>query len=135
MSLNESIAALRKANQSVPKPARLPTEIEIANAEEKIGIRFHPDFRIFLLQASDVVIGTLEPITITLPESHTDLIEVTRSAREWGVPNDWIPVCESNDDYFCITPRGDIRFWSHDSASNERWPSLSEWIDSVWLQS
>jgi len=135
MSLIESIVALRKANQPVPKPMRLPTEIEVASAEEKIGMQFHLDLRTFLLRASDVVVGTFEPITITLPESHTDLTEVTLSARELGVPKDWIPVCESNGDYFCITPSGEIRYWSHDGASNESWASLSEWIDTVWLQS
>jgi len=28
-----------------------------------------------------------------------------------------------------------VKFWSHDGANDERWSSLSDWIDQVWLQS
>lgn len=114
---------------------RLPTPSEVARVEEELGIRFHPDFRSFLLHASDVVVGTLEPDTIALPGAHTDLKTIALAAREVGVPKDWTPVCESNGDYFCLTPNGEVRFWSHDGVTDESWPSLSTWIDDVWLSS
>jgi hypothetical protein len=135
MSLADSLQSLRRANQPVPKPMRLPTSGEISLAEKEIGTSFHPDFRRFLLEASDVVFGTMEPVTLTLPGAHTDLRKVTSSARKAGVPKEWLPVCESNGDYFCLLPSGEIRFWSHDGASSESWSSLSEWIDEVWLTS
>ena len=135
MPLAESIASLRNGNQPVPKPMRLPTPEEVASVEETLHTRFHPDFQTYLLHASDVVFGTLEPVTITLPGGHTDLRKVARSAHDLGVPKDWLPVCEDNGDYFCLTPAGEVKFWSHDGANDERWSSLSDWIDQVWLQS
>lgn len=135
MPLAESIAALRRANQPVPKPMRLPTPEEVASVEAALGVQFHPDFRTFLMRASDVVVGTMEPVTIALRGSHTDLSEVATDAWAAGVPKKWVPVCESNGDYFCITPEGDVQFWSHDGPTDERWASLSDWIDQVWLQS
>ncbi len=135
MPIAESIAALRSANRPVPKPMRLPTPEEVASVEEALRIRFHPDFRAYLLLASDVVFGTLEPVTITLPGSHTDLRRVARSAQDLGVPKGWLPVCEDNGDYFCVTPDGEEKFWSHNGTTEECWRTLSDWIDKVWLKS
>jgi hypothetical protein len=134
MNLDESFAELHSRNRPVPKPARLPTASEVDAAERQLGIRFHPDFRRYLLEVSDVVVGTLEPVTITLPDSHTDLSAVAESAWDGcGVPRNLVPVCEDNADFYCMSQSGEIVFWSHNGLTSERWPNLAAWIADVWL--
>lgn len=132
--LTGAIASLRQLNRPVPKPRRLPTEMEVRQAEQKLGVSFHSDIRRYLLEASDVVYGSLEPVTITSPGSHTDLISVTEAGREyWRLPPEYIPICEDNDDMFCVRPDGVVVFWPHDGTSDESWPNVAEWINEVWI--
>ena len=131
LDLNQAIAALRRLNVPVPRPRRLPTEFEVRDAEEMAGVAFHDDFRQFLLEASDVVYGTLEPITLS--GGHTDFGTVLEEARIDGVPGDLIPVCADNGDYYCITPTGEVVYWSHNGATDESWLTLATWITDVWI--
>jgi hypothetical protein len=133
MSLSDTIAKLRSLNESVPRPARLPSQAEITQAEAELGVVFHADLRSYLREASDVVFGTREPVTLTIPNSHTDLRLATREAWDAGVPGDWIPVCEDNGDFYCVRPDGSIAFWARDGASDETWPSLAAWIEQEWI--
>jgi hypothetical protein len=112
----------------------LPSPAEIDAAEDRLAIRFHPDFRRYLLECSDVVCGVIEPVTITRPESHTDLFRVAESAWAHGVPRDHLPICEDNADVYCMNSVGEILFWSHKGLSCEKWPSLGDWIQQVWLK-
>jgi hypothetical protein len=132
-TMDEAIKALRAHSTSVPDPASLPTAAEVDAMERQVGTRFHPDFRRFLLEASDVSVGHKEPATITEPQSHTHLPDVVASARECGVPNDLFPFCEDNADFFCLTEDGRVCYWSHDGETEEEWPSLAAWIEEVWL--
>ncbi len=129
--LNEAIARLRRLSTPVPRPRRLPTESEVRDAETNLGVSFHPDLRRYLLEASDVVYGTHEPVTIS--GGHTAIETVVHSARELGVPDGLLPICDDNADYFCITANGDIVYWSHNGATNETWPNLATWITDVWI--
>lgn len=132
--LDEAIAQLRTLNEPVPKPMRLPTLAEVEAIESMLGVRFHTDFRTYLLEASDVVFGTKEPATITRPESHTDLRKICDSAwNHYGVPKDLLPFCEDNADFFCLTADGEVRYWSHNGWSPEKWPNLATWIKQAWI--
>ena len=64
MSLDAAIEELRELNEDVPKPLRLPTTGEVDAAERRLGVTFHPDYRKYLLAASNVVYGTKEPCTV-----------------------------------------------------------------------
>jgi hypothetical protein len=133
MDLDRAITELRRRNEPVPKPARLPTAAEVDEAERLLATRFHPDFRRYLLEASDVNYGTKEPVTLTLPGAHTDLHVVMEDARQMGVPPGLVPICEDNGDFYCVNDRGEVLFWSHDGHSEEKWSSIAEWIELVWL--
>lgn len=63
----------------------------------------------------------------------TDVGGVLQRAREVGVPEDWVPLCEDNGDYYCITPTGEIVYWSHNGATDEQWANLAAWISAVWI--
>jgi len=135
MNLDHVIHELRELNEPVPKPMRLPTPDEVARAQQQLGVIFHPDYRKYLLEASDIVYGTLEPCTVTPDGGHTDLIAVARDA--WGtvgVPQDLIPICEDNGDYYCMDTSGQIVFWSHNGSTDEKWPDLATWIKQVWIE-
>lgn len=134
MDLDEVLAQLRELNEPVPKPLRLPTPAEVADTEQRLGVEFHPDYRKYLLEASDVVYGTLEPCTVAPGGGHTDLVEIAQTAwQDWDVPRDLLPICYDNADHYCMTVEGEVVFWPHDGASDERWPDLATWIKRVWI--
>lgn len=134
MDLTNSLKRLTSQNEPVPRPLRLPTSNEADDAERRLGVTFHPDFRRYLLECSDVVYGVLEPVTITCPESHTDLFRVAEAAWEgYGVPRELLPICEDNANFYCMNSSGEVVFWSHDGRASEKWASLADWIDHVWL--
>jgi hypothetical protein len=136
MNLDDSIRELRSRNEPVPRPLRLPTVAEVDEFETRLGVRFPTDYRRYLLEASDVIFGTKEPITITRPDAHTDLFKVAQSAWQgYGVPRDLLPLCEDNADFYCMNSANEVVFWSHNGLSAEKWPSLAHWIEDVWLES
>jgi hypothetical protein len=134
MNLDAIIQTLRELNEPVPKPLRLPTRDEVDNAQRMLRVAFHPDYRKYLLEASDVVYGTIEPCTVTPDGGHTDLIDVVTIAwEEAGVSRDLLPICEDNGDYYCMNSSGEVVFWSHNGLGDEKWPDLATWIEQVWL--
>jgi hypothetical protein len=133
VDIETAIAELRKRNEPVPEPLRLPSAAEVEAAEQQIGLAFPPAYRRYLLEASDVVFGMFEP-AIAIPDAGSlDLATVAREAWEQGVKRDRLAFCEDNGDYYCLAPDGSVRFWSHDGATNERWPDLGTWIVDVWI--
>ena len=129
--MDEVIARLKNLNESVPKPLRLPTEEEIRKVEKELGVEFHPDYRRFLLEASDVVYGVLEPATIPDDSGHTYIVHLAQEARALGVRTELVPIAGNNGDYYCMNNAGQVVFWSHEGATNEKWPNLAAWINEV----
>ncbi len=137
MTSEQVAIELRQLNEDVPKPLRLPTGHEVTGAESRLGVSFHPEFRRYLLELSDVVFGPFEPVTLTAPDSHTHLDSVAIHAwSDWGVPGDLIPICHDNANFYCVTKEGEVVFWSHDmrDLSGEKWPSIKDWIKDVWIE-
>ena len=135
MNLTEVLAELRDLNERAPKPFRLPTETEVNLAENSLGIKFSPDYRRYLLEASDVVFGALEPAVVTPDAGYLNLVEVAESAwEEMELPPDLLPFCEDNGDYYCLATDGTVKFWSHNGATDESWPDLATWIKEVWIE-
>ena len=132
-ALDLAFERLRSVNEPVPIPMRLPTAAEVEALERDLGLAFHPDYRRYLLEASDVVFGVYEPSTVADPRSHTHLPTVLDMARREGLHPAWVPLCCDNGDYFYIKPTGEVVYWSHGAETGERWPNLAAWIDDVWL--
>lgn len=131
--MDEVISQLRALNQPVPRPMRLPCLEEVQAVEKVTGVSFPPDLKRYLLEGSDVVFGTLEPVTVTNPQAHTHFPTVLAQARELGLPPGLVPICADNADFFCIASSGEVLFWSHNGTSDERWSCLAAWIASVWI--
>ena len=135
MNMSEVINELRRLNQPVPKPFRLPTEDEVKAAENRLGVKFPEDYRRYLLEASNVVYGTLEPAVVIPDSGYLNLVEVAESAwNEMEVPQNLLPICEDNGDYYCLNEKGEVQFWSHNGTTDEKWRDLATWIKEVWIE-
>jgi len=134
----ETLEKLKALNQQVPKPPLLPTEEEVKNVEEKLGIRLPPSYVKYQLQYSDVVFGTYEPYQLFEDGSFTDLIKSVDEAREHGLPVHLLPFLEDNGDYFCFdllstAPEYQVRYWSHNGATEAKWENFLEWVEKCWI--
>jgi len=135
MNLTQAIRELRELNETVPIPRRLPTEQEINDAEAALGVKFTADYRRFLLEASDVEYGTLEPAVVLPDSGYLNLVEMATEAwDEMELPRKLLPICQDNGDYYCINAQGEIVYWSHNGMTDEKWRDLATWIDEVWIQ-
>lgn len=133
MSLPAIIKQLRHLNEPVPNPLRLPTEAEVDAAEQALDFHFHADYRYFLLHASDVTYGAVAPAIVTPGAGHLDLVQMAQLGWELGVPDDLLPFCENNGDYYCVAQDGSVVYWSRDGDAEEGWTDLAEWIEQVWI--
>lgn len=110
-----------------------PDDALINSYQKEIGFCFSDDYKFFLKNASTIFYGTIDPLVITSDKSNrSELSKAIVEARAIGVPQDWLPICEDNGDYYCLTDHG-ICFWSSDGSSSDCWSDLSEWIKKVWI--
>src|SRR5262245_54710718 len=116
-------------------PFRPPTDAEIAAAEQRLGMRFHPDYRAFLKGRGDVADAILEPAVILPGSGHLDLFQIAETAwRVMRVPRQLLPLLEDNGDYYCIGPGGEVFYWSHNGTTDEKWPSIAAWRQQVCVE-
>lgn len=116
-------------------PSRIPTDAEIAEAQRKLEFAFPPAYVEFLKGGSNVANAVFEPAVILPGSGHLDIFEIAETA--WahdGVPREWLPFVEDNGDYFLISGAGEVRYWSHNGATNERWASLAAWFQQVCVE-
>ncbi|WP_094463346.1 SMI1/KNR4 family protein [Pannonibacter phragmitetus] len=135
VTLQEVIDLINQADDPSGRKRPLPDDALIEAYEEALGRKFPDDYKVFLKTVSNAFVGFMSPFTLSagMPGGYGDLIAGVHDARSVGVPEDWLPVCEDNGDYYCITPEGSVRFWGHDGASDEVWPDLASWAHNVWL--
>ncbi len=133
--MEEILELLREHNESVPVPLELPDEDQLIQIEEEILLPIPRDIKEYLLEASDVVYGSLEPVTAADRNSHTYLAEVTAVAWSLGVPHHLLPICEDRGMYYVADPEGEITLWKDGELTEETWPTIWYWVREVWLES
>lgn len=136
--MDELIEELHEVSEQVPVPLELPEHDQVVDAQEQILMPLPRDFREFLMTCGDVIYGTLEPVTVADPSSHTYLPEVTSTAWSLGMPREMVAVCESRggDGYYCIAQDGEIKLWSREQGfDSEEWENIWYWVRDVWLES
>ena len=133
--MEDVISELKQRNESIPVPLELPDMDDIVEVEQQLLLSVGVEFRQFLLSVSDVVCGTLEPGTVIDPQSHTYLPEVAATAWSLGVPRDLVPLCEHNNNYYCVDELGEVVYWQQGEISDETWPGVWEWAQQIWLNS
>jgi len=113
----------------------LPTDEIIDDYESDIGMKFSDDYRFFLKEASDSLHNGKDALRVTQERnSPGELCEEIVQARKIGLPENWLPICEDNSNYYCLDGDGKVRFWDHNGTSDESWPDLATWIKEVWIE-
>ena len=134
--MDEIIDELRSVAEPVPVPLELPDHDSLVIAQEQILMPLPTEFVEFLLSVSDVVYGTMEPVTVADPQSHTYLPEVTAAAWDAGMPRHLVALCEYDGGYYGVADDGEVQYWSADSGiSEETWETVWYWVRDVWLNS
>ena len=133
--MEEVIEELRENAEQVPVPLDLPDMDEIVEAEEEILIGLPYEFKQFQLNVSDLVLGSLEPVTIADTSSHTYLPEVTAQAWNDGLPREYIVLCQTGADYYCVDEQGTVKFWRDGEIDEQDWESVWHWARDVWMLS
>lgn len=132
--MEDVIEALHEVNEPVPVPLQLPSHDELLDAEEAILLSLPYEMKQFMLQASDVVYGSLEPVTVADPSSHTYLPEVAAYCWDIGLSRELIPLCQVGDDCYCVKEDGEVVFWQNGELQEDSWSSVWDWVKQVWLQ-
>jgi len=133
--LEDVVDQIRESAIKTAAYLELPTEDELVLVEEEILLPIPKELRSFLLQVSDVICGSLEPVTVADPGAHTHLPEVTANAWANGLPREFMVVCQLGDDYYCIDQDGEVHFWQDVEMSDESWEDIWQWAEEVWLNS
>ncbi|WP_394391723.1 SMI1/KNR4 family protein [Shewanella woodyi] len=133
--MHDIIEQLQEMSETVPIPLELPTFDQLVMAEEEILMPLPGELKQYLLYASDVIYGSLEPVTVSDPNSHTFLPEVTAYAWSIGMPREYVAVCQQGNSFYCIDQEGQMLLWNEDGSESEYWESLWEWIEQVWMKS
>ncbi|MGL6013440.1 MAG: SMI1/KNR4 family protein, partial [Shewanella oncorhynchi] len=65
--MHDIIEQLQERSETVPVPLELPTFEQLVEVEEQILISLPRELKEYLLYASDVIYGTIEPVTASDP--------------------------------------------------------------------
>lgn len=133
--MEDVIEALIEGQEVVPIPLTLPDDELLVEIQEQLLIHLPSDYKEFLLLVSDVVYGSIEPATVTDPQSHSYLPELAAQAWSLGLSRELIPICQVGNDYYCIEQDGSVVFWHQQEITEEPWDSIWQWAKEVWLTS
>lgn len=134
-AMEDVIELLLEYNQPIPVPLELPDDDDLLDVQEQILIHLPHELREFLLEASHVVYGHLEPVTASDPNSHTYLPEVAARSWDLGMPRHLVPLCLEGDHCFAVEPDGTVLCWSfsNDDYLDDSWETVWHWIRDYWL--
>lgn len=134
--LDKVISELKYLSGGERLNIELPDDALIANYEIEIGFTFTEEYKKVLKEISNVFYGTIELAIITRDRQYYgELAQVLKDAKEQGLPGDWLPICEDNGSYYCLVPSGEIKYWTTDGFSDEKWLNIAHWIKAVWIDS
>ncbi len=134
--MEDVLELLREQAEPVSYAPELPSEDDLLDIQELLLIHLPYDLRMYLLSASDVVVGRLEPVTASDPDCHTYLPEVAANAWEQGLPRHLLPICVDGDCCYAIEQDGEILSWSLSQQDflEACWDNLWYWIRDCWLE-
>lgn len=133
--MDELINALEEGAISQSFEVEPCTDDDLVEVEEEILLPLPGEMKEFLLKASHLVYGSLEPVTVSDPQLHTHLPEVTSQAWADGLERDLIPLCQIGMGYYVVDQEGEVLLWQNGEMTDERWESVWQWVEDVWLNS
>lgn len=111
------------------------SDVEITQAEEKLGFKFSAEYIAFIKSGYDIGTSILQGLEIRSEFKHLDIYRVRADARQhYGLPEQLLPICEDNADYYCLNAKGEVVFWSHDGAVDEKWENVKIWIEAMIVE-
>ena len=134
-SKSSVLKQLKQAHIKPLVPLDLPREDDLIDIEESIYVQLRGDFRDYLLEASDLCVGRLEPVTAADPHSHTYLPEVAAQAWDAGLPRELLPICQTDNGYYCLDLEDQVVLWQDGETDPGSWPSFWAWAEDAWLNS
>ena len=132
--MHELVDELHELSEAVPVPLELPEHDQLVDAQEHLLMPLPPEFRAFLMTASDVIYGSLEPVTVADPQSHTYLPEVTACAWAQGLPRHLLVLCEYGGGYYCVAQDEEVHYWCAGDFGEQTWETVWDWVSEIWLQ-
>lgn len=113
----------------------LPNDKTLENYQKEIGISFSQDYTYYLKKANNIFYNLDEIVLVTNRNENesSELKKIIKEARKLGLDEKWIPLCEDNGNYYCLTPKGNVKYYDLNGKSNEEWDSLTFWIKDVWI--
>lgn len=111
------------------------TEEQLLEAQEQIFLSPPSHYREFLLKASHLVIGTLEPASIFDTNIRSYLPELCAQAWDEGLPRQMIAACEHPAGYYCVADDDTVLDWRDGDFDEHQWETIWEWAREVWLRS
>jgi len=133
--MEDIVDQLRESTISTASYLELPSEDDLVVVEEEILLPIPREMRSFLLQVSDVIYGSLEPVTVADPGAHTHLPEVTAIAWANGLSRELMVLCQVGGDYYCVSQEGEVSLWQEGELAEDRWQDVWHWAEEVWLNS
>ncbi|GGR11303.1 hypothetical protein GCM10008957_25030 [Deinococcus ruber] len=130
---------MRDLAEETPVTRPLPTAADIEAAERVLDVMFPLSYRAFLLELSNVSVGTYEPLIPNIGWRFLDLLTNVMELRRTGLPTTLIPFVVNNGDAFCFDvesggPEYAVVLWAHDGPSViPRCPDFLSWIEQEWI--
>ncbi|MEZ8651990.1 MULTISPECIES: SMI1/KNR4 family protein [Vibrio] len=111
---------------------KIPTDVQISEAQDRLGFIFPSEYIAFIKSGYDIGEAPMEALEIVNPPSYADIFEALESARKfYDLPTELLPICEDNSDYYCINVNGEVIFWSHNGTTDEKWANVSAWREQM----
>ncbi|BAP14642.1 hypothetical protein AS19_17910 [Alcanivorax sp. NBRC 101098] len=135
--MDDIVDMLRERHDGGLIALELPDEDRLVEIEEQLLIPLPADYKAFLLSASDIVCGSLEPATVMDDYAHNFLPEMAANSWNQGLPRYLIPVCETPNGIYAMSQEGEVVLWQPEQGINEDevWGSIWQWAREVWLES
>ncbi len=117
-------------------PLELPDEDQLVEVEEELLMPIPREFRRYLLEYSDTIYGSLEPVTASDEHSHTYIVDATAECWESGMPRTHLCICKTEEGAWAIDQEGSIGWWAQDTDEVTEEPSYESWwhwVRDVWL--
>lgn len=137
--LDYAIYQLRKRDEEVPVHAKLPVIENLEKMAQElnfdIGTEIPFDYVHYLLTASDVTFGLLEPVQILDEKSkYNYLPELINEMKAYGISKEGIPLCDDNGDIYYMTKDEKIILYSSETREKiDQWENLADWILNEWI--
>jgi hypothetical protein len=135
--MDDIVDMLRECHDGGLIALELPDEDRLVEIEEQLLISLPADYKAFLLSASDIVCGSLEPATVMDDYAHNFLPEMAANGWNQGLPRYLIPVCETPNGIYAMSQEGEVVLWQPEQGINEDevWGSIWQWAREIWLES